>query len=272
MNESIRNFWDQDSRSYDMFVEKGFSIKKERRSWQALFTESFGDKKMNILDTGCGPGIVSMQLADLGHDMTSVDFSEKMLEAAKKNAEQNNLKINFQYADAECLPFKNDSFDGVVSDYMLWTVPDPQLVMKEWFRVLRPGGTVAYVDGNWTSDPKRTPFNCTISKLGVFLDSPKKYLMNKKNKHTNTNMNDLWSAKAMRPSDDIKMMENAGFTNITVIHNIQDRVLHGIRHLAYGSTEDHFMIVAHKQPYIQNISENINETLVSTASKNYFQN
>ena len=62
-------------------------------------------------------------------------------------------------------------------------------------------------------------------------------------------MHTLWSVNASRPSDDIKMMEKAGFTDIAVKHNIQDQVLHGIRHLAHGSTNDHFMITAVKPTF-----------------------
>lgn len=245
MEESIKKYWNADSPSYDSFVVKGFSIKRERESWQKLFSEVLGERGSHLLDTGCGPGIVSMQLADLGYKMTSIDFSEKMIEAAKKNALAYGLAIDIMIADAECLPFEDDSFDGIVSDYMLWTVPHPEKVMSEWYRVLKPGQKVVYVDGDWFNDPKRTPFRVSLANFACFLDSPKKYKLKSDKKDIKLDY-DLWSKTAKRPEDDIKMMGSAEFTDIKVIHNIQDRVLHGLRHTAYGSTEDHYMVIAKK--------------------------
>lgn len=247
MNMNIRKHWDNESITYNSFVVKGFSIKKEREAWQNLFLDAIGTRNLRLLDVGCGPGIVSMQLADLGYCMTAVDFSEEMLAAARKNAADNNLKIDFHHGDAENLPFEDESFEGIVSDYMLWTVPHPEKVISEWFRVLKPGCRIAYVDGNWFSDPKMTKFNSLLSACGVFLDSPSRCLHRKREEQSD--MHTLWSVNASRPGDDIKMMEKAGFTDIAVKHNIQDQVLHGIRHLAHGSTNDHFMVTAVKPTF-----------------------
>ena len=57
---------------------------------------------------------------------------------------------------------------------------------------------------------------------------------------------DLWSAHADRPADDIRMLEEAGFTDIRVIDNVQRKVLHGTRYLAHGLTNNHFTVTAVK--------------------------
>ena len=124
--DAIKRHWDIRSSDYNDFVVRGFSIDRERRSWQEHFTSILGTEPLDILDVGCGPGIVSMQLADLGHRMTSVDLSDRMLEYARENARANGLDIDFRQADAMALPFGDGSFEAVVSDYMLWTVPDPE--------------------------------------------------------------------------------------------------------------------------------------------------
>lgn len=247
MDEAIRDHWDDGSFGYNQFVTKGFSLKKERESWQALFAEAIGAKELSVLDVGCGPGIVSMQLADMGYRVTSIDFSEEMLEAARKNAMDNGLSIDFHRGDAQDLPFKDDSFDVLVSDYVLWTLPDPKKALSEWFRVVRPGSKVIYIDGNWRSDPRSTWGKKRLANLGLFLDSPSRYVASKRERHVSGGrMDELWSVKADRPAADLEMMKRAGFEDVRVVHDIQDRVLRGIRHLAYGSTEDHFMVVGVK--------------------------
>lgn len=161
----IEAHWDLRAPSYDEFVVKGFSDSRERKAWQDHFASILGDEPMNILDIGCGPGIVSMQLAEMGHRMTSIDISEDMIAYARKNAERNGLSIEFRKGDAMSLAFADESFDAVVSDYMLWTVPDPEKVFSEWMRVLRPGGTLAFTDGDWFHDPKSTRLRRGISSI-----------------------------------------------------------------------------------------------------------
>lgn len=236
--------WSQRSVSYDRFVVKGFADSRERSSWQKLFSSALPGSDAKVLDTGCGPGIVSMQLADLGYSVTALDFSESMLEMARKNAADNGLSIDFVRGDACDLPFPDASFDAVVSDYMLWTVPDPEKVMSEWYRVLRLGGTLAYVDGDWFNDPRSTRLRCAVSRWAVRVDDPER--RKEDADYPSEGHVDLWSAAADRPSDDLRMLASAGFGNVTVTHNVQRKVLHGIRYLAHGLTNDHFMVRAVK--------------------------
>jgi len=55
--------------------------------------------------------------------------------------------------DVQSLPFQSSSFDLVTSRHLLWTLPDPARAIAEWMRVLRPGGRIIAIDGNWF-DPK----------------------------------------------------------------------------------------------------------------------
>lgn len=240
--DAIKNHWDTRSSDYNDFVVRGFSIDRERRSWQEHFTSILGSAPLNILDVGCGPGIVSMQLADLGHRMTSVDLSDRMLDFARQNALHNDLEIDFRQANAMDLPFADSSFEAVVSDYMLWTVPDPEKVISEWYRVLKPGCRLAYTDGDWFTDPRMTPMRCRISSMFIKLEKGR----DRDEVEKDESSFDIWSAHACRPRDDLRMLEAAGFKDIRVIENVQKKVLHGSRYLAHGLTNNHFTITAVK--------------------------
>lgn len=96
------------------------------------------------LDLGCGTGLNSPTLIELGFDVTGVDISSKQLETAIK---ENRLK-NVVQADVAALPFENDSFDVIVSCYTHSDFDDWSGTMNEVSRVLKPGGQFLYLGWN----------------------------------------------------------------------------------------------------------------------------
>ena len=95
---------------------------------------------MKILDIGCGTGNLSLELAKLGAEVTGVDISEAMLVKAREKAAKENLCINFCCADANNLPFEDETFDAVVSLSALEFASDLKKTLLEIYRVLKPGG------------------------------------------------------------------------------------------------------------------------------------
>ena len=72
-----------------------------------------------------------------------------MLAEARHKAAQQNVPVRFEEADAEQLPFPPRSFDLAISRHLLWTLPHPEAAIDEWIRVLRPGGRLVVVDGQF---------------------------------------------------------------------------------------------------------------------------
>ena len=247
MDTSIRDHWSSRAEGYGNFVRRSYDAPKERLAWQNLYREVLGDRNGEILDCGCGPGTVSLRMSDMGYKMTAMDFSEDMLEEARKNADRYGFNIDFHQGDAEKNPFSDEQFDVVISQYMLWTVPHPEKVMSEWFRILKPGGLVFYIDGDWFNDPRNTRLRRFISRVAKALEYPKIDAVRKNGPSDRNVCNGLWSASAKRPDDDVVMMDKAGFKNIRVIHDINKRVMPGIRYYANGFTADYFMVVAEKE-------------------------
>ena len=70
-----------------------------------------GDRRLKVLDIGCGPGFFSIILSCAGYDVTAVDYTEEMLNKAKQNAGDLKDKIKFRRMDAHNLEFDEGQFD-----------------------------------------------------------------------------------------------------------------------------------------------------------------
>ena len=106
---------------------------------------------MTVLDMGCGPGTISVGLAELVAPgvFHGVDIGASEVAKATERAEELGLSnARFQTADATNLPFDDEIFDAAFSSAMLEHVPEPSLVIDEMKRVLNPGGMVALIGGS----------------------------------------------------------------------------------------------------------------------------
>jgi SAM-dependent methyltransferase len=92
-----------------------------------------------VLDVGCGTGVLARAAADrvaADGQVTGLDLNEGMLAVARRLRP----KIDWRQGDATSLPFADESFDVVVSQFALMYFPDRTAALKEMVRVLRPGG------------------------------------------------------------------------------------------------------------------------------------
>jgi len=103
-----------------------------------------------VLDVAAGNGNVSLAAARRWCEVTSTDYVESLLARGRRRAEAEGLKIKFQIADAEDLPFPDASFDAVVSTFGGMFSPDQDRTAEELVRVCKPGGRVGLA--NWTPE------------------------------------------------------------------------------------------------------------------------
>jgi ubiquinone/menaquinone biosynthesis C-methylase UbiE len=92
-----------------------------------------------ILEVGCGPGELWLQNIDripAGWELTLADLSPGMIEEARNVLGD---RAAYVVADAQELPFQDESFDGAIANHMLYHVPDRPRALREIARVLRPG-------------------------------------------------------------------------------------------------------------------------------------
>lgn len=106
---------------------------------------------MRVLDVAAGTGASSIEFVRAGADVVAVDFSEGMLEEGRRR----HPEIDFRQADAMNLPFEDNSFDAVTTSFGLRNIQDFDRALREFYRVLRPGGHLVVCE---FSRPTWAPF------------------------------------------------------------------------------------------------------------------
>ncbi|HEX5472288.1 MAG TPA: class I SAM-dependent methyltransferase [Lacipirellulaceae bacterium] len=115
-------------------------------AWRKALSAALGtDARQTILDAGTGPGFFACLYSQMGHDCRGLDFSERMLSMARGRASELNLDTTFVMADAEEPPFQSATFDAVSSRHLLFNLPRPGVAIREWVRLLKPGGRLILI-------------------------------------------------------------------------------------------------------------------------------
>lgn len=152
INEEVRGFWENEAcgTSSDLIIEKDLyskawfeEVENYRYSAEpfihsiAQFTKHSGK---SVLEVGVGAGTDHSNWAKAGTDLFGVDLTEKGIEITKKRINLFDLESNLQRVDAESLPFEDSSFDVVYSWGVIHHSENTEKIIKEIYRVLKPGG------------------------------------------------------------------------------------------------------------------------------------
>jgi SAM-dependent methyltransferase len=103
-----------------------------------------------VLDVAAGNGMASLAAARRWCDVMSTDYVPALLERGQARAEAEGMAIEFKVADAENLPFGDNSFDVVLSTFGVMFTPNQDKAAAELLRVCRPKGKIGLA--NWTPD------------------------------------------------------------------------------------------------------------------------
>jgi ubiquinone/menaquinone biosynthesis C-methylase UbiE len=109
-----------------------------------------------VLDVGCGAGQTPCYIAKRhGCMVVGVDINERMIERSRERAEREGVadKVEFRVADAQDLPFEDDTFDAVITESVTAFPEDKQGAVREYARVTKPGGYVGLNESTWLKVP-----------------------------------------------------------------------------------------------------------------------
>ena len=136
--------FDKIARTYDRLnrvMTLGLDRRWRKRAVRELSTFHF---PLSTLDVACGTGDMCIELLKRGCTVTGVDLSEEMLAIAKVKGER--LKVKVEIADAENLPFEEESFDGVTCAFGVRNFVHLEQGLSEMLRVLKPGGRMVILE------------------------------------------------------------------------------------------------------------------------------
>jgi len=176
------------------------------------------------LEVGAGTGYFSLNLLSAGivHDVTCTDISPGMVRTLAANAERLGLTVKSLRADAESLPFAEQSFDLVLGHAVLHHLPDLGRAFSEFHRVLKPGGRIVFA-----GEPSRVGDRlAAIPKLGAVALAPvwRRALRAGpsplpdpgSDDDANHKLEKVVDIHAFAPADLVRLARAAGFANVRV--------------------------------------------------------
>lgn len=146
MNESLRQekestLWEKLASRYDRQVMRIYRNAYDLSIEKVL---AVVEGKDEVLEMSCGTGIISLGIAPHVQHVAGTDISPRMISVARTKAQELEVtNVDFQVCDSYSLPFEDSSFDMVLLFNTLHFLKEPQRVLQEAYRLLKPGGCFA---------------------------------------------------------------------------------------------------------------------------------
>lgn len=245
--KSVTDYWDNRAQGYSESNIAELNSDKHTL-WLATILKLAPQKScLKVLDIGTGPGFFAIILAKAGYQVTAVDATEAMLAQAKKNAQQQQVSIDFSCADVHTLPFQANQFDLIVSRNVTWNLKDPAQAYHEWYRVLKPQGKMIIFDANWYLHLFNDEY-----RQGYLRDRDNTQRMHVNDHYINTDTKameqiarQLPLSQQLRPQWDAKTLLDMGVSQCFIDTTVGEYLWSQEEKINYGSTPL-FVVVAQK--------------------------
>ena len=138
--DGVRAMFDRIAPVYDA-MNRAITLGLDQR-WRRLAATSAVQPGDRVLDAACGTGDLALAALDAGGVVTGLDFSERMLERARRKSDA----IEWVRGDVLALPFEDASFDSSTIGFGIRNLDDLDAGLRELARVLQPGGRLAVLE------------------------------------------------------------------------------------------------------------------------------
>lgn len=255
LRDEIKAYWSQRAATFDLSPGHEIFSEEERAAWHRLVEKHLGrGEGRSALDLASGTGVISHLMDDLGYRVTGLDWAEPMLERAKAKAASRNRTITFRMGDAENTMEPENAHDVIINRHLVWTLVDPQAAFKEWLRVLKPGGKVLIVDGDFvnvsTTEKLLKTLANWLQKYGVLKADPLHAKAEMMGIH-NSILSRVYFSQGARAEAVEALLRDAGFENIVIdtdlreVHKTQAKNWNVLKAAARG-IQHRFAISANK--------------------------
>ncbi|HBE19392.1 MAG TPA: hypothetical protein DEG17_27460 [Cyanobacteria bacterium UBA11149] len=147
MNQKINSETERYSGAYGGITLNSFSERKASK--EAEFFLPYLSPQMELLDCGCGPGTITVDLAKIvaPGEVIGIDIEDSQFIIGQKKARAENVtNIKFKLANIYQLPFADNSFDAVFAHAVIYHLKYPHQALKELYSLLKPGGVLGIRD------------------------------------------------------------------------------------------------------------------------------
>jgi ubiquinone/menaquinone biosynthesis C-methylase UbiE len=215
LKEDIRDYWSRRSQTFDLAFGHRIPQGPEFDAWAAAIRERLGPEPRRVLELACGTGEVTRLLLSLGHEVTTLDFSEAMLDVARKK-HAGAKKLRFLLADAENPMEPDESYDAIICRHLVWTLTTPEQAFAEWYRMLRPDGMLLFFDGDWAAPTRLGRLaSRAIAVLDRFIGTDPHYDGAMSDRHANI-MERLPFGDGLTVDRVLPLLETAGFRDMRI--------------------------------------------------------
>ena len=164
LKDEIRAYWSKRAETFDLSYGHKIRSQGELDAWARLIASHapimVGDR---VLELASGTGEVTRVLLGFGCSIDAIDLCEPMIAHAR--AKHAGAPVRFHLGDAENTMMPDAAYDVVICRHLVWTLLDPPRAIADWLRVLKPGGALVIVDGDWVNRSLKARLFQRLSRL-----------------------------------------------------------------------------------------------------------